>query len=153
VCSVAGNQLTLLDAGVCTVTADQAGNASFAPAPQVLRSFTVLRAAQTINFGALPPLTLGSPPVQLAAAASSGLPVSFQSLTPAVCSVSSQGLVTLLALGTCTVQTTQAGDSRYEAAPAVQQSFTLQPGDADVPLPWWALLMMALGLLRVLKGQ
>lgn len=153
VCNVAGNQLTLLDAGVCTVTADQAGNASFAPAPQVLRSFIVLRATQTITFGALPPLTLGSPPVQLAAAASSGLPVSFQSLTPAVCSVSPQGLVTLLALGTCTVQTTQTGDSRYEAAAAVQQSFTVQPGDADVPLPWWALLMMALGLLRVLKGQ
>jgi uncharacterized protein len=147
VCSVSGAQLTLLNAGLCTVNANQAGSASFAPAPQVARSFTVLQAAQSISFGPLPPLSLGAAAVSLNATASSGLPVTWQSLSASVCSVSAQGLLTVLSAGTCTVQATQAGDSRYLAAAPVQQSAVVAAADADVPLPGWALLLMALGLI------
>ena len=41
VCTVAGNQVTLLTSGTCTITADQAGDATYAPAPPVTRSFQV----------------------------------------------------------------------------------------------------------------
>jgi hypothetical protein len=41
VCTVAGNQVTLLTPGTCTITADQAGDATYAPAPPVTRSFQV----------------------------------------------------------------------------------------------------------------
>jgi phosphodiesterase/alkaline phosphatase D-like protein len=37
-----GSTVTLLTPGTCTIKADQAGNASFSPAPSVTRSFTVL---------------------------------------------------------------------------------------------------------------
>lgn len=41
VCTVSGTALTLVAAGTCSLTASQAGDATFAPAPSVTRSFTV----------------------------------------------------------------------------------------------------------------
>jgi len=41
VCTVSGTTLTLVAAGTCSLTASQAGDATFAPAPAVTRSFTV----------------------------------------------------------------------------------------------------------------
>ena len=51
VCTVNGNTVTLAAAGTCTIAADQAGNASYAAAPQVVQSFSVnpaLGAAEVI---------------------------------------------------------------------------------------------------------
>ena len=47
VCMVSGNLVTITGAGVCTVTADQAGDASYNPAPSVPQSFTVAQAGTT----------------------------------------------------------------------------------------------------------
>ncbi len=80
-------------------------------------------AAQTISFGPITPQELGSSPA-LSATASSGLPVSFASQTPAVCTVSGS-TVTLLASGTCTILASQAGGAAYLPAPVVAQSFTV----------------------------
>lgn len=40
-CTVSGSIVTLTDAGACTLTADQAGDANFNPAPGVAQSFTI----------------------------------------------------------------------------------------------------------------
>jgi len=42
VCTVSGDQVSLLAAGTCTINADQPGDATWAPAPQVTRSFEVV---------------------------------------------------------------------------------------------------------------
>src|SRR5205807_2393453 len=47
-CSVSGKTVTLLRAGTCAVSADQAGNADYDAAPQVTQSFAVALAPQTI---------------------------------------------------------------------------------------------------------
>jgi hypothetical protein len=78
--------------------------------------------AQTIAFGPLADQPLSSAPFALTATASSGLPVSFSSQTTGVCAVSGS-LATLVAVGTCTIQATQAGNSTYAAAAPVCQSF------------------------------
>src|SRR5262249_56907043 len=83
-----GATITLLAAGTCTVQADQAGNASFLPAPSVSRSFVVSKVSQTISFAGSPGKTLLQSPVAISATASSKLPVTFASLTPAVCTTS-----------------------------------------------------------------
>jgi hypothetical protein len=62
--------------------------------------------------------------ITVSASASSGLSVSFSSLTPGVCSVSGT-TVTLLTGGTCTVRASQAGNATYGAAPDVDRSFTI----------------------------
>ncbi len=41
VCTVSGNTVSLIAAGTCTVSASQAGNASYAAAPTVARSFVI----------------------------------------------------------------------------------------------------------------
>ncbi|MEI6622883.1 MAG: hypothetical protein WCP28_13340, partial [Actinomycetes bacterium] len=79
---------------------------------------------QTITF--TPPTTtpLTAKTVALSAAASSGLPVSFTSLTTDVCSVSA-AKATLLRAGTCTIRASQDGNQTYSAAASVVQSFAV----------------------------
>src|SRR6185436_5448126 len=99
VCTVAGSVITLVGPGTCTINANQGGDADYAPAPQVSRSFTVTKGAQTITFSSLADRTIGDPPFTISAVASSSLPVAFSSLTPLTCTVSG-GTVTLIAAGT-----------------------------------------------------
>jgi len=49
VCTLSGNVVTLASAGTCTITADQAGNAIYGAAPQVVQSFTVYRTNATLS--------------------------------------------------------------------------------------------------------
>ena len=111
-------------AGALTSTAvftDNALNGS--PASQTISlQGTGVQQSQTITFGSIPTMALGSAPFTLSATASSGLPVSFASLTTPVCTVSGT-TAALVAVGTCTIQATQAGDPAYAAATPVSQSF------------------------------
>jgi hypothetical protein len=127
ICTVSGNVLSLVAAGTCTVNANQAGNASFAPATQVQRSFNVGAAPltpQTISFASPGNQTLLVAPPALVASATSGLPVSFSSQTPGICTVSGNAL-TLVAAGACTIAANQAGNASFSAATAVTQTFTV----------------------------
>lgn len=121
VCTILGSTVTGVSAGTCTIAADQAGNGTYNPAPQATQSFAVGKGNQTITFGAAPSLSVGSTAL-VSATASSGLPVSFSSTTPSVCSISGN-LVTGLAMGSCTIAADQAGNANYHPAPQVLQSF------------------------------
>jgi|HigsolmetaAR202D_1030399.scaffolds.fasta_scaffold02981_5 Gluconolactonase len=88
---------------------------------------------QTIDFGPLSAKTFGDPPFNISATATSGLPVSFTSLTSSVCSVSGNS-VSLLSDGTCTIRANQAGDSMiYAMAESVDRSFKVKA----VPVISW----------------
>ena len=126
VCAINGNTISLIRAGTCTIRASQSGNSSYAAAPDVDRSFTVARATQTINFNAIAAQVALDTPIRLVANATSGLPVSFKSLTPAVCSVNVNSAY-LLGAGTCTVRASQDGSANYGAAPDVLQSVVYGP--------------------------
>jgi hypothetical protein len=80
---------------------------------------------QTITFNALPDKFVTDPPFSINATASSGLPVSFASLTTAVCTVSGNE-VTLKTTGTCTIEATQPGNAAFNPAPPVTQSFAVK---------------------------
>ncbi len=156
VCSVNASTgaVSALTAGTCTIAANQAGNAIYAAAAQVTQSFTIILAAQTLTFGAAPSgVVVGGSATVAATSASpnSGNPISYSSLTPAVCSVNaSTGAVSALTAGTCTIAANQAGNAIYAAAAQVTQSFTISA--AVVPaLDWQALL--ALALLLVVAGS
>ncbi|HZJ32410.1 MAG TPA: MBG domain-containing protein [Vicinamibacterales bacterium] len=91
---------------------------------------TVLKASQAITFAAPGPKTFGDPPVPVGATGgSSGQPVTFQTMTPAICSASPNGVnaatVTINAVGQCTVRASQAGTSNYEPAADVDRSFSV----------------------------
>ena len=83
--------------------------------------------AQTISFTKPAARSYGAAAQTLQATASSALPVTFASKTPAVCSTSGTRGRTLsvVGAGTCTVAANQSGDDTYGAAPEVQRSFTI----------------------------
>lgn len=147
-CTVSGSTVTLIAVGTCTIAADQFGDATYQAAARVTQSFGISAAliAQSISFPPIVQQTLGNAPFTVSAAATSGLPVTIGSQTPAVCSVSG-AQVTLLTLGTCTLLAMQAGDAVYAPAANVLQSFQIvepaSSGGQMVPVPPWALVGFA----------
>lgn len=193
--TLAGNELTLTGVGVVTLRATQAGDATYAAATAVERSFTVTRAtaavtlgslsatydgtaksatattspagltvtftyngsstaptgagnypvvatvvadnytgsaegtlaiakaAQTITFTGPANQAFSSAPITLTASASSGLPVSFSVVTGPASVVGAT--LTLTGPGSVLLSATQAGDANYDAAPEVQQGFSV----------------------------
>jgi Chitobiase/beta-hexosaminidase C-terminal domain/Galactose oxidase, central domain len=132
VCSLSGNTATLNIPGNCIITASQAGNATYSPAETTL-SFTVTIAPQTINFPAIGKQTAGVN-LQLVATASSGLPVTFASTKPAVCTVSGS-TASFIAAGTCSIDVTQNGNNVYAKATPVGTSFIVVLASQTITFP------------------
>jgi len=124
VCTVTAATVTIVSGGACSITASQTGNSTYTAAPAITRTLTVLPASQTITFVPFSNVNYGIPPVPVAATASSGLPVSLVSTTPAVCTVANAS-VTLVGGGVCSIVANQAGSASYTAAAPVTQSFTV----------------------------
>ena len=158
VCTVNGNQATLLTGGTCTLHADQGGNAAWMSAPRVSQSFTVNKLIQTIDCMTIADQPLGAHPMSLVATASSGLTVQYIAETPGTCYVDGSQVV-LTASGVCTLRAIQEGNAVYEAAPEVEVTFSVlsndsaMASDGDVPLPLWALLLLGGGLYLVVRSH
>jgi hypothetical protein len=128
VCTVSGSTVLTLaaDAGPCRITASQGGNATYAPA-HAAQSFPVTtgQKEQTITFTLPPEAQHGIPvgePITLSASAGSGLPVSFTSTTPKMCTVSGSTVLTLATPG-CTITASQNGSVIYTAVHSKGQTF------------------------------
>jgi Tol biopolymer transport system component len=81
--------------------------------------------ATTITFGAMPVVTVGGTGTgTVSATSTSGLPVTFSSLTTPVCTVSGS-TVTGIAAGICTLAANQSGNGTYAAAPQATLSFSI----------------------------
>jgi len=130
VCTVSGATATMLTSGTCNIQATQAGNSTYAAATPVSQSFTVNTASQTITFGTIATQTVATP-LTLSATATSGLPVSFASMTTGVCTVSGT-TAAMVTSGTCTIQATQAGNISYSPATPVSQSFTVNAASQTI---------------------
>lgn len=104
-------------------------------------------ASQTITFPVIAPQPLAEGGFAVSAMDSAGLPISYTSSTPSVCTVSGNR-VTLLAAGTCSITASQSGNGTYAPA-SVTDTFLVTAGgaDADTPLPLWSLVVLSVGLL------
>ncbi|MBV5277413.1 DUF1566 domain-containing protein, partial [bacterium] len=108
-----------------------AGNQSYNGHVRLVRSGQSLgsfdrqspRSAQTVTFGSAQSVAVGGA-ATLSATASSGLPVTFSSLTASICTVSGN-TVTGIATGTCIIAANQAGNSSTSPAAQVTQSFSI----------------------------
>jgi len=124
VCTVSGTTVTVTAGGTCSITASQPGNATYAAATLVTQSFSVNPAAQTITFNPLANVTFGVAPFSISATASSGLTVIFASTITPVCTVSAS-TVTIVGVGTCSINATQPGNASFLAAAPVNQAFAV----------------------------
>lgn len=139
VCTVSGSvapfTVTMLRTGVCTLTASQEGNSTYAAATPVSRSFEITGASNAITFApTFPSTTYGDDSFSIAGTSSSDLVLEFSTSTPRVCSVSgdsaltngaTNAVVTPIGAGTCTITAAQPGDEQYAEATSVERSFTI----------------------------
>ncbi len=129
VCTVVGSTVTIQSVGTCTLAADQGGNSSWAAAPQVTQNVAIGQGLNTISFGAQASQTYssgGTFPISPTATASSGLQVTYSSLTTSVCTVSGQA-VNILSGGTCTLAANQGGNANWAAAAQATQNVVIAP--------------------------
>ncbi|WP_447078920.1 Ig-like domain-containing protein [Shewanella algae] len=102
----------------------QAINAVGTSSPSAPSNSVVPKANQTISFNNPGAQDFGTTPT-LTATASSGLTPVFSSSTTGVCTITASGTLTFVTTGNCSIDADQAGDSSYNAAPTVTQSFTV----------------------------
>lgn len=126
--TLSGNTITLTGTtGTVTIRASQAGNANYNSAPDVTQSFAVNSAGlqdQTITFNALPDRVTTDAPFTIAASASSGLNVSF-SVINGPATIAGNTVTLTGQTGIVTIQASQAGNTNYNPAPNVNQSFNV----------------------------
>lgn len=118
---------TTIPTGIATATFSVVANGRL-PSRTVATSAIPVFTQQTITFGAQSsPRTFvanGTFAISPLATASSGLPVTYTTTTPAICTVSGT-TVTMVVAGTCTIAANQAGNATYVAAPQVTQTIAL----------------------------
>ena len=88
-------------------------------------NLTIGVASQTINFGPAPtPTFAAGGGFQVFASATSGLPITYSSLTPALCDAHGSTIL-MIGAGTCTIAANQPGNANYTVASQVTQSITV----------------------------
>ena len=148
-CATAG-----LQGGGRSIRAIYLGNAMTLASQSAALAQTVNKADQIISFDPLPTRNDNDPDFAVSASASSGLAVTFSSLTPMICTVTGS-TVDIVATGNnmCTIAADQGGNANFNVAPQVLQTFnilaTLPPltllsvksrkthgtaGDFDIPI-------------------
>jgi len=115
--------------GTSSITARQAGNATYAPA-RYIRTLTVSKGDQTITFDPIPAQALEYPDFNLVATATSGLPVSFSSSDPGVATVTGSQ-VHITGTGTTVITAAQAGSELWNPAADVQQPLVVNATGID----------------------
>ncbi|HEX7813767.1 putative Ig domain-containing protein [Dyella sp.] len=119
----------LTDGTAYTFTVTATNGSGTGPASSASNSVTP-QGNQTITFNNPGSQNFGTSPT-LTATSSSGLPVSFTSVTTAVCTITAGGTLTTVTPGTCTIHADQAGNGAFHPAATVSQSFTIVvPGGA-----------------------
>jgi len=134
VCTLSGNTASFLIAGTCDIHATQAGNATYAAAPLLAVGIDVHPILQTITFTTVPSPEYPLTKVTLSATSTSGLTVSFASITPTVCTVSGK-TASLLTAGNCYLHALQTGNPDYAAAPIVTQLVVVTPLSQTITWP------------------
>ncbi|MEK7293324.1 MAG: M12 family metallo-peptidase [Actinomycetota bacterium] len=129
-CKVSGKTLKGLRVGPCKVTVTvkpKTGKSqSKTVALLVMKTKIVakVKAANEITFRSSTSFLFATKLYPLSGTATSGLPLAFESLTPDTCSVSEVTL-TLIQIGSCTVQASQGESNFYQPATAAKISITI----------------------------
>jgi hypothetical protein len=128
-----GSNLTFVGTGLVSVVATQAGDSNWNAAPPVTNVFQVSKATQTITFPN-PGTQLTTNRVVLAATAGSGLPVIFAvGNGPGV--ITSGSNLTFTGTGMVSIVASQTGDSNWNPAAPVTNSFQISKATAAVTIP------------------
>ena len=122
--TVSGTVVTITGAGTLVVKATQEGSQNY-NAAEVIKEFSIAKAAQTISFTSPSNKTFGDPAFDLTATGSgSGNPITFAIMSGPATVVNNT--VTITGAGTIVVKASQAGNENYLGA-SVEQTFCSNP--------------------------
>ncbi|MDR6562223.1 MULTISPECIES: cellulose binding domain-containing protein [unclassified Arcicella] len=124
VATIVSGKIHIIGAGTTTITASQAGNATYLSATPVTQSLIVLKKSQSITFANIPNKILGDADFEGGAVASSNLGISYTSSNPAVATIVN-GKIHLVGTGTSTITASQNGNQIYNPAIDVTQTLTV----------------------------
>lgn len=122
--TVDGKTITPTGVGPIVVRATAEGNSNYDDPEPVERTFTIIKAPQEITFEEILPKKSDDAPFPVIASSTSELPVSF-TIDSGPATVDGN-TVTLTGAGTVSITARQEGNSIYEAAPDVTQTFTVE---------------------------
>ncbi|MFN3315549.1 MAG: Ig-like domain-containing protein, partial [Raineya sp.] len=123
--TISGNQVSFNQAGNITIRASQAGNYYFEPAPDIERSFEVIKRNQVINFEPVSDKLITESGFELNVSASSGLPVTLEIVSG---NVSLDGKKVIFGgIGFVTIRASQAGNNVYHPAEPIERTFYVAP--------------------------
>ena len=140
--------VTLVGAGECLISGDQAGDDRYRESVRTYSLITVNKATQAITFPSISDVTIGTAPFDVTVSGGSSPERSrLDSKTPAVCTLGDQtpgtssgptvrttatATVSVVGTGTCTLEAEQAGDDDFMAADAAQASFEVSRGTQSI---------------------
>ncbi|MFD2162364.1 pectinesterase family protein [Paradesertivirga mongoliensis] len=124
VATIVSGKIHIVGAGTTTITASQAGDASWAAATPVGRELVVSKVAQTITFNVLPAKSITSDDFAAGATASSGLTVSYSSSNTGVATIVN-GTIQITGVGSADITASQAGNAQYNAAAPVVRTLVV----------------------------
>ncbi len=125
--SLSGNTVTITGAGSATIAVNQAGNAQYSAAPEVLISFSIAKATQELSIETISDKTTADAPFDVIATVDSELALSYR-IASGPATISGSTISLNGETGTVTVMVEQAGNENYNAASA-QVTFNV----GDVP--------------------
>ncbi len=133
ICSVSAGVVTMNAIGNCVIDATQTGNASWAPATEVTQTIPVVQATPTTpNVTNLPgSAVVGGSFTPTVSTNGDGVK-SVSGNSPSVCTISA-GVVSYLAVGTCSLTAHIANGTNYTSADGTAQTFSVGQGTPTSP--------------------
>ncbi|MCX8529785.1 MAG: fibronectin type III domain-containing protein, partial [Rhodoluna sp.] len=135
-CSISVAVVSFTGTGDCEIVASQAGDGRYLAAPDVSQTIAVGSLNQVITASNVRNHTYGDPAFVVVGETTSSSPVTFSlgsNTTANSCSVTSTGVVTILAVGHCDLVLSAAADAQYAAASDITKSFEIVADQASAP--------------------
>jgi hypothetical protein len=127
VCYPVSTYISIISGGTCTLNYSTPADNDYLASDPTPLTFEITRIPQTVKFVLPATASLAKKTVALTALASSGAPISFQTLTPSLCSVTGNSL-NLLRAGNCQVSALQAGTATLSPASTTQSVMVIGNG-------------------------
>jgi lysophospholipase L1-like esterase len=127
-CKVTVNSVTALAAGMCKLTASQAGSDEYKPATSPIKNIHIEKKKQTVSL-VTPSEAKTDKAFSVSAKATSTLAVKINSVTPNICTVTKNS-VKPIKKGLCIIKASQAGNTTFKAVSSKKTITLTEPKKA-----------------------
>ncbi len=128
VATVTKNWVTIVGAGITTITATIVNDSNFDPASPIQQTLTVLKEDQVIQFDPIGTHYVDAAPYSLSYMNASGLPVTFFGNEPSIATVAG-AIVTPVSAGAIAITASAAGDANHHPAASVERTALIDKHD------------------------